>query len=66
MRTFDKEAVGPTKTLIVGETMQVKDYSRYNWGYFDAEARQKRHETVFPDELQRAFQLGAEMVSQPW
>lgn len=63
---FLEEAVGPTRKLVVGETMQVKDYARYNWDIFDAETRRVRHETVFPDELQRAFQLGAEMVSKPW
>ncbi|MBE6466475.1 hypothetical protein [Denitrobacterium detoxificans] len=60
------EVVGPTKTLVVGETMQVKNYDRYNWDLFDVEACRQRHETVFPSELERAYQLGAEMVSQPW
>ena len=63
---FLEEAVCPTKTLVVGETMQVKNYARYNWDIFDAEARQRRHDTVFPGELGQAFRLGAEMVSQPW
>lgn len=59
-------AVGDTRTLIVGETLQVKDYSRYDWTIFDAEARQERHDTVFPEEKEKAFQLGVEMVRQPW
>lgn len=58
--------VGDTKTLIVGETMQVKNYGRYNWDLFDGEARSKRHEDVFPHELEHAFQLGSEMASNPW
>lgn len=58
--------VGDTKTLIVGETMQVKNYDRYNWDLFDGEARRKRHEDVFPHELEHAFQLGSEMASNPW
>lgn len=63
---FLEEAVGPTKTLIVGETMQVRNYGRYDWDIFDAEARRERHETVFPQELERARELGAQMVAQPW
>ena len=63
---FLSEAVGPTKTLVVGETMQVKNYDRYDWDMFDAEARRQRHETVFPNELERAYQLGAEIVARPW
>lgn len=58
--------VGDTKTLLVGETMQVKNYDRYNWDLFDDEARKKRHEDVFPKELEHAFRLGSEMVSNPW
>ena len=63
---FSEEAVGPTKTLIVGETMQVKSYDRYSWDIFDAEERRRRHDDVFPSELERAFQLGVEMVTRPW
>lgn len=63
---FLETMVGDTKTLLVGETMQVKNYNRYNWDLFDAEARRKRHADVFPKELEHAFQLGSEMASNPW
>ena len=63
---FLETMVGDTKTLLVGETMQVKNYDRYNWDLFDAEARRKRHADVFPKELEHAFQLGSEMASNPW
>lgn len=55
--------VGPTKVLICGDTLQVKDYSKYNWTMFDPEAKITRHETVFPEEKQKAFSLGAEMAA---
>ena len=56
--------VGPTKTLVSGNTLQLKDYSRTDWPWtmFDAQAKQKRHEEVFPEERRKAFEMGASMV----
>ena len=56
--------VGPTEILIAGDTLQLKDYSKTDWKWtlFDAEAKQKRHETVFPQECQRAFAMGADLA----
>ena len=58
--------VGPTKTMVCGSTLQVSDYSQYNWTMFDPEAKKARHEEVFPQEKQKAHALGAEMVQNPW
>ena len=58
--------VGPTKILISSDTLQVKDYSRYNWTMFNPEAKKERHETVFPEDKKKAFALGAQMVNNPW
>ena len=58
--------VGPTKILISSDTLQVKDYSRYNWTMFDPEHKKKRHETVFLEDKKQAFALGERMVSNPW
>ena len=54
--------VGPTKVLVSGETLQVKDYSKFNWTIFDPEQRKQRRETVFPEECRKAFEAGAAMV----
>lgn len=56
--------VGPTEILISGDTLQLKDYSKTDWKWtlFDAEAKQKRHETVFPQECQRAFAMGVDLA----
>ena len=54
--------VGPTQTLVVTETRQVKDYTPYEWTFFDAPARQERHETQFPQECAKAYEMGAELV----
>ena len=58
--------VGPTKILIGSETLQLKDYSRYNWTMFNPEAKKARHETVFPEDKKKAFALGAQMMNNPW
>ena len=58
--------VGPTRILISSDTLQVKDYSRYNWTMFNPDAKKERHETVFPEDKQKAFNLGAQMVSGSW
>ena len=58
--------VGPTKILISSDTLQVKDYSRYNWTMFNPEAKKERHATVFQEDKQKAFVLGEKMVSNPW
>jgi len=58
--------VGPTKILISSDTLQVKDYSRYNWTMFNPEAKKERYETVFPEDKQKAFALGEEMAINPW
>ena len=56
--------VGPAQTLICGDTLQLKDYSKLDWPWtiFDPEAKKKRHETVFPEECKKAFAMGAALV----
>ncbi len=69
LKTYQKaldEAVGNTKVFIAGDTLQVKDYSRFNWTMFDAAAKQERHEKVFPEEQKKVFELGALMIRKPW
>ena len=58
--------VGPTKILISSDTLQVKDYSHYNWTMFNPEHKKERHETVFPEDKKKAFALGEQMVTTPW
>ena len=58
--------VGPTKIMVCSDTLQVTDYSKYNWNMFNPEAKKTRHEEVFPSDRKKAFMLGAEMVTTPW
>ena len=56
--------VGPTRLLVSGDTLQLKDYSKTDWPWtmFDPAAKQARHETVFPAEQEKAFTLGAQLL----
>lgn len=56
--------VGPTETLISGDTLQLRDYSKTDWEWtmFDPKSKQKRHETVFPKECEKAFEMGCSLV----
>ena len=54
---------GHCETLLATDTMQVKDYSRYHIGMFDGEAKLHRHETVFPEDCRKAYELGAKLCS---
>lgn len=58
--------VGPTEVFVSGETLQLKDYAKmdWEWSIFDPEARRVRHETVFPKECRRAFELGAAVAKK--
>ncbi len=57
--------VGPTEVLISGDTLQLKDYSKTDWPwFFDAEEKRRRHETVFPQECKKAFEMGAALVKR--
>ena len=54
--------IGPTEVYVVGETMQVKDYSKFDWTFFDGPARVERREKVFPSELKGAFDRGVSLI----
>ena len=56
--------VGPTEVLVSGDTLQLKDYSKTDWPWsmFDPEKKKARHESVFPRECQKAFDLGAALA----
>ena len=55
--------IGPTKTLISGNILQLNDYSKLDWEWtlFNIEEKKKRHEEIFPKECEKAFKLVAEL-----
>ena len=56
--------VGPTEVFICGDTLQLKDYGKTDWPWtmFDAEAKKERHETVFPQQREKVFEMGASLA----
>ena len=58
--------VGPARVLVSGNTLQLKDYGKTDWEWtmFDPEDKRIRHETVFPQECQKAFEMGAELAGE--
>lgn len=61
---FFERLIGPAKSLISGNTLQINNYDDFNWSMFDPEEKKKRREEVFPSELAEAFELGKQMVSE--
>ncbi len=57
--------IGPTEFFVSGNTLQLKDYSKTDWPWslFNPEEKQQRHETVFPGERQKAFEMGVALVN---
>jgi len=52
-RTF-----GSSESLLVTDTLQFDDYSKYVSSAFDPEAKARRHREVFPEDCKKAFLLG--------
>ena len=56
-----KQFIGKTEVLLAGDTLQVNDYSKYDWTMFNPASKAKRHEAVFPEKLALARELGRKM-----
>ena len=56
--------VGPCKSFISGNTLQLNDYSKTDWPWsmFDPEDKKIRHEKIFPEECKAIFELGRELA----
>ena len=57
--------VGPAETFVSGNTLQLKDYSKTDWPWtlFNLEEKIQRHETVFPEECKKVFEMGKRIFS---
>lgn len=53
---------GTVRMLASCDTLQVSDYSRFNMAGFDAEHKKAHHEKQFPLDLEKARQIGADLV----
>ena len=52
----------PCEVFLCCDSKQVKDYSKYEFYVFDVPNKLKRHVEIFPQELDRAFDLGVNLV----
>lgn len=53
--------IGPTRILCCGNTLQVNDYSKYDWTMFNPAEKKSHHDETFESYLERAYKLGAEL-----
>ena len=56
--------IGPTEVLVAGDTLQLKNYDKTDWPWsmFDPKTKKQRHETVFPEEMKKAYEMGAMLI----
>lgn len=55
--------VGPTEVFVCGNTLQVKDYSRFHWTMFDPEEKKKHYDETFGDYLEKAEDAGRKLAT---
>ena len=54
------EEIG-NRTYAACDTLQVKDYSKYNMGMFNEEHKKQVREKQFPVDLEEAYKMGVEL-----
>lgn len=59
-----KIVLGYCETLCAYNTYQFSDYSRYNANMFNEEAKREHREKFFPDDLQKAYELGKRLAEK--
>jgi len=59
-----KMILGRAESLMSYETYQFDDYSKVVAEMFDVEKRKKRRDEVFPEDLQKAYTLGAKLSAK--
>ena len=57
-----EQLFAPCEVFLCCDTKQFDDYSEYEADVWDVPAKLKRHDEVFPQDLARAFELGARLV----
>lgn len=56
--------LGNTEAIAAVDTLQFPDYSKYASEMFDGAAKKLRHETVFPEECAKAFEMGKRLAGK--
>lgn len=55
---------GPSESLIVTDTYQFDDYSKYVVTAFDIEAKARRRKETFPSDCRKAYELGERLAGK--
>ena len=55
---FMDRSFGECRILAASETWQVDDYDKFHMSMFDVPDRKRRREEVFPQDCQKAFEIG--------
>ena len=55
---------GASESMLVTDTLQFDDYSKYVGDLFDPAAKAARHRDVFPRQLQNAFEMGKRFAAK--
>ena len=59
---FMSNIFGSAESIIVNDTSQFDDYSKYVAPRFDPVQKEKRRREVFPEDCKKAFELGARLA----
>jgi len=54
----------PCEVFLSCNTKQFDDYSKYESDYFDVPSKLRKHEEVFPKELDEAYRLGVRLIAK--
>ena len=55
---------GTTEYYLATDTLQFDDYSKFQAGQFDENAKRQRHAEQFPKDLEHAFEIGKRLASK--
>jgi multimeric flavodoxin WrbA len=59
-----KRCFGAAETLMVTDTYQFDDYSKYETSAFDEAKKAQRRREVFPEDCRKAFEMGVRFAGQ--
>ena len=59
---FERGLHGNVRSYAACDTLQVKDYFRYDMEIFSEEAKKAHHNEQFPKDIEAAYMLGVEMA----
>lgn len=61
---LERILLSPSRSLVVTETLQTEDYSKYHMSMFDETERRRRRQEIFPVDCEKAYALGSAMTAK--